>query len=70
MIAATVEGEVTEAVGIDPRTRAKAVVNREGVLALRKSEAGPGEHPFDRLLGILGPGRSSDEVMALTRGED
>ena len=53
-----------------PGRRDEFVGNREGAFVLRKSEAGPDGHPFDRLLGILGPGLSADEVMALTRGED
>jgi antitoxin PrlF len=76
MTAVTVKGQVTipkavrDALDIGPGTRVEFTANRDGEFVLRKSEAGAGEHRFDRLLGILGPGMSTDEVMALTRGED
>jgi AbrB family looped-hinge helix DNA binding protein len=76
MTAVTVKGQVTipkavrDALDIGPGSQVEFVSNSEGAFVLRKSVAGPGEHPFDRLLGILGPGLSTDEVMALTRGDD
>jgi AbrB family looped-hinge helix DNA binding protein len=75
MTAVTVKGQVTipkavpDALNIGPGSQVEFVANREGAFVLSKSEPGQGEHPFDRLLGILGPGLFTDEVMALTRGE-
>ncbi len=76
MTAVTVKGQVTipkavrDALDIRPGSQVEFVANREGAFVLRKSERETAEHPFDRLLGVLGPGMSTDEVMALTRGED
>jgi AbrB family looped-hinge helix DNA binding protein len=76
MTAVTVKGQVTipkairDALDIGPGTRVEFVANRDGEFVLRKSEHGPDPHPFDRLRGILGPGMSTDQVMALTRGDD
>jgi antitoxin PrlF len=76
MTAVTVKGQVTipkavrDALDIGPGSQVEFVANRDDEFVLRKSGPGPGEHPFDRLRGILGPGMSTDEVMALTRGED
>ena len=76
MTAVTVKGQVTipkavrDALDIGPGSQVEFVSNGDGAFVLRKSGPGPGEHPFDRLLGILGPGLSTDEVMALARCDD
>jgi bifunctional DNA-binding transcriptional regulator/antitoxin component of YhaV-PrlF toxin-antitoxin module len=76
LTAGTVTGQVTilkpvrDAFDIGPGTGAGFVADRDGEFILRKSEHRPDPHPFDRLLGILGPGMSTDDLMALTRGDD
>jgi antitoxin PrlF len=75
--AVTVKGQVTipkpirDALDIHPGSLVEFVMNRDGEIVLRKSGSEPRTpHPFDRLIGTLGPGMTTDEVMALTRGVD
>lgn len=77
MNAVTVKGQVTipkpirDALGIGPGSLVEFAMNQDGQIVLRKVDADkPVPHPFDRLVGILGPGPTTDEVMALTRGEE
>jgi antitoxin PrlF len=75
MNAVTVKGQVTipksvrDALGIVPGSQVEFVPNQDGEFVLRRARQMPEPHPFDRLLAILEPGPSTDEVMALTRGE-
>lgn len=76
MNAVTVKGQVTipkavrDALGIVPGSQVEFVPNQDGDYVLRRARPTPDAHRFDRLRGILPPGLSTDEVMALTRGED
>jgi antitoxin PrlF len=77
MNAVTVKGQVTipkairDALDIRPGSLVEFTVNGAGEIVLRKADAGQAApHRFDRLVGILGSGMTTDEVMALTRGED
>ena len=77
MSAVTVKGQVTipkrirDALDIHPGSQVEFVMNQDGEIVLRKAGAAakPLSHPFDRFVGILGPGMTTDEVMALTRRE-
>jgi AbrB family looped-hinge helix DNA binding protein len=73
----TVKGQVTipkpvrDALGIHPGSQVEFVMNQAGEIVLRKVGAEqPATHRFDRFRGSAGPGLSTDEIMALTRGED
>lgn len=76
MNAVTVKGQVTipkpvrDALGIVPGSKVEFVSNQDGEFVLRKAVSKQEPHPFDLLVGILGPGPSTDEIMALTRGEN
>jgi antitoxin PrlF len=77
MSAVTVKGQVTipkpirDALGIHPGSLVEFTVNREGEIVLRKAGTEAlAPHPFDRVIGIAGPGPSTDEIMALLRGDD
>jgi AbrB family looped-hinge helix DNA binding protein len=77
MNAVTVKGQVTipkpvrDALDIHPGSQVEFVMNQAGEIVLRKAGAEqPATHRFDRFVGTLGPGMTTDEVMALTRGED
>ena len=77
MNAVTVKGQVTipkpirDALGIHPGSKVEFTIKRDGDIVLRKADA---EHPapsrFDRFVGSAGPGMSTDEIMALLRGDD
>lgn len=76
MNAVTIKGQVTipksirDALGIVPGSQVEFVPNQEGEFVLRRARHAPQPHPFDRVVGILESGPSTDEIMALTRGED
>jgi AbrB family looped-hinge helix DNA binding protein len=77
MNAVTSKGQVTipkpirDALDIGPGSQVEFVVNREGQIVLRKAGAGQATpHRFDRVVGSAGPGMSTDELMALLRGDD
>ena len=77
MNAVTVKGQVTipkairDALDIHPGSLVEFTMNRDGQIVLQK--AGP-EKPkprrFDHVVGSAGPGMSTDELMAMLRGED
>jgi antitoxin PrlF len=75
--AVTVKGQVTipkpirDALGIHPGSKVEFTINRDGDIVLRKADAGhPALSRFDRFVGSAGPGMSTDEIMALLRGDD
>jgi len=65
----TIPKPVRDLLGIVPGTRVDFRRNDNGEIVLfRSDEAQPSR--FAKLLGSAGPGLSTDEVMAMTRGED
>jgi AbrB family looped-hinge helix DNA binding protein len=72
----TVKGQVTipkpirDRMGLMPGSRVEFAVTDDGEVVLRKSAAPPVVH--DRFRGLLGratAGLTTDEIMAMTRGE-
>jgi AbrB family looped-hinge helix DNA binding protein len=77
MNAVTVKGQVTipkairDALDIHPGNLVEFTMNQDGEIVLRKAGSDKAvPHPFDRVVGIAGPGMSTDEIMALLRGDD
>lgn len=77
MSVVTIKGQVTipksvrDALSIGPGSSVDFVMDPDGRIVLRKVGApDPAPGRFDRLRGRAGPGLSTDEVMALMRGED
>ncbi len=77
MNAVTVKGQVTipkpirDALGIHPGSLVEFTINRAGEIVLRKADAEQAAPSrFDRFVGSAGPGMSTDEIMALMRGDD
>jgi AbrB family looped-hinge helix DNA binding protein len=75
--AVTVKGQVTipkpirDALDIHPGSLVEFTMNRDGEVVLRKAGTEkPAPHKFDRVIGSAGPGMSTDEIMALLRGDD
>ena len=62
---------VRDALGIGPGSSVDFVMDPDGRIVLRKAGVpNPAPRRFDRLRGRAGPGLSTDEVMALMRGDD
>ncbi|MEA2740802.1 MAG: antitoxin PrlF [Acetobacteraceae bacterium] len=77
MTAVTSKGQVTipkpirDALNIGPGSLVEFVMDPDGRIVLRRADAEqPTPHRFDRVVGSAGPGMSTDEIMALLRGED
>ena len=67
----TIPKPVRDLLGIEPGTRVDFRRNEHGEVVLsRADEKQPGPSRFAKLLGHAGPGLSTDEIMAMTRGEE
>ena len=76
----TVKGQITiplalrERFGLRPGTEVEFVASEAGLQVKPRPEKGEATSAFDRWLahaeGSARPGMSTDEIMALTRGED
>jgi AbrB family looped-hinge helix DNA binding protein len=65
----TIPKPVRDLLGIGPGSRVDFRRTADGAIVIEKAK---GERPKSRLAelrGIAGPGLSTDEIMALTRGE-
>ncbi len=66
----TVPKSVREALGLGPGSAVAFDMDAEGrVVVTKAGTTRPARSRFDRLRGAAGAGMSTDEVMALTRGE-
>ncbi len=77
MNAVTVKGQVTipkpvrDALDIHPGSLVEFTMNRDGEVVLRRAATEtPAPSRFERFQGCAGPGMSTDEIMALMRGDD
>jgi antitoxin PrlF len=77
MSTVTTKGQVTipkpirDSLGIQPGSQVEFVMNHDGEIVLRKAGMDKSVlHRFDRFRGSAGPGMSTDEIMALMRGDD
>ncbi len=70
----TVKGQVTipkpirDRLGITPGSQVDFAVDPDGRVVLRRAE--PAGDRFDRLRGRATAGLTTDEIMAMTRGEE
>jgi AbrB family looped-hinge helix DNA binding protein len=60
---------VREAIGVAPGGEAGFRINDRGEVVLEKAGGARRQNPFSRWRGFLGPRPSTDEVMAMTRGD-
>lgn len=66
----TVPKAVREMLGIEPGSKVSFRRNAHGEIVIERAD---GRKPVDRFAkyrGFLGSGMTTDEIMALTRGED
>jgi antitoxin PrlF len=63
--------QVLEHLGIGPGSEVSFRTAADGTIVLEKAEATAALPPgrLGELVGIAGPGLSTDEIMAMTRGE-
>ena len=67
----TIPKPVRDHLGIEPGTRVDFRRNDSGEIVLsRADDVKPRASRFSKLLGHAGPGMSTDEIMAMLRGED
>jgi AbrB family looped-hinge helix DNA binding protein len=65
----TVPRRLRDHLGLKPGSEVDFELAEDGRVFLRPRGKAP-ESRFARLLGSAGPGMTTDEIMALTRGED
>jgi len=66
----TIPKAIRDALGIGPGSRLEFQLMQDGRITLVPEGTPAPKFNFDRLIGSAGPGMTTDEVMALTRGED
>lgn len=66
----TIPKPVRDRLGIEPGSAVEFELAPDGRVVLVKVEAGHPKSRFEALRGRAGRGLSTDEIMALTRGDD
>lgn len=64
----TIPKPVRDRLGIKPGNAVDFRMDPDGRVVLLKVE-GSSSNPFEKWRGSVGPGMSTDEIMAMTRGE-
>lgn len=65
----TIPREVRERLGLLPHTEVEWEITAGGALIRKVAGTRRGRTIVERMRGSAGPGMSTDEIMALTRGE-
>lgn len=65
----TIPKAVRNRLGILPGSAVEFELEADGRVVLRKVDAACPTSRFESLRGLAGPGLSTDEIMALTRGD-
>ena len=65
----TIPKPVREHLGIGPGSQIVFRRAEDGSIVLEKAEGARQPSRFAEVLGVAGPGLSTDEIMAMTRGE-
>jgi antitoxin PrlF len=66
----TIPKAVRDLLGIVPGTEIEFRRTDDGAIVLERADKKPFVSRFAKLRGSAGPGLSTDEIMAMTRGED
>ena len=64
----TIPKTIRDRLGIQPGNAVDFRMDPDGRIVLRKVESSTA-NPFEKWRGSAGPGLSTDEIMAMTRGE-
>jgi len=65
----TIPKAVREHLGITPGSQVEFRRSADGSIVIEKADGTRRPSRFAKLLGIAGPGPSTDEIMAITRGD-
>jgi AbrB family looped-hinge helix DNA binding protein len=65
----TIPKPIRDHLGIKPGSKVEFRRAADGSVVIARAGDKPAEGRFDALVGILGPGPSTDEIMEWTRGE-
>jgi antitoxin PrlF len=66
----TIPKAVRELLGIEPGTQVEFHRNEAGEIVLSRADGEKPPSRFAKLRGTAGPGLSTDELMAMLRGDD
>lgn len=66
----TIPKSVRDSLGLGPGSQVDFRQTPDGLVVLVRAEEGETENRFAKWVGHAGPGLSTDEIMAMTRGED
>ncbi|MEH2612496.1 AbrB/MazE/SpoVT family DNA-binding domain-containing protein [Bradyrhizobium sp. AZCC 1693] len=65
----TIPKPVRDRLGIVPGSRVEFRLATDGSIVIEKADGTREPSRFAKLVGIAGPGLSTDEIMAITRGD-
>ena len=65
----TIPKPVRDRLGIVPGSRVEFRLATDGSIVIEKADGRREPSRFAKLVGIAGPGLSTDEIMAITRGD-
>lgn len=65
----TIPKPIRDHLGIGPGSAVEFKRAADGSVVIARSDAVPAKGSFDKFVGILGPGPSTDEIMEWTRGD-
>lgn len=66
----TIPKAVRDLLGLEPGSKVEFTRNDDGEVVLTRADRKRPASRFAKLRGHAGPGVSTDEIMALTRGDD
>lgn len=66
----TIPKEIRDLLGIEPGNAVEFRVDQTGQVVVKKIGGPRPESRFEAVRGILGPNPSTDELMAMLRGDD
>ncbi len=66
----TIPKAIRDLLGIEPGSAVDFRIDKTGQVVVERSEGMRPPSRFEKFRGIAGPGPSTDELMAMLRGED
>jgi AbrB family looped-hinge helix DNA binding protein len=66
----TIPKAVRDLLGLEPGTQVDFRRADDGAIVIERADSRPRKSRFEKLRGTAGPGMSTDELMALLRGDD